>query len=495
MTATNTDIERLFSESDGPDVQPIELLHRKHDGEVHFARKVGDDWQPQFNLPANQLPELFHFVVKRCAMDGYFSIHGMLASRRGRSKVEPDLPAPVRSGAMLRWLTAAFVDIDIYNLQGDWTVGKAVGKVIELQDAGLLPPASMIVRSGRGIWLLWILHDEIKTTKPVRAWPEKVEAWQRVQRELARLLANNLLPPDANARDVARVMRVPGSINGKVGLPVTYWVQHDASGEPFSYTLDGLATMLGVKPSRKMRAANTRVVDPVRSEAGRKGKRTLAAKRLRMIEDLATLRGGFQQGHRHHAAWLYATFLQQSCDTVNGVLVDDAGAIVDVRDRVEAFIRDRCDRGTDKVNANDVICTATDKHRKWSDEAIIERLQITDDEAKRIGFPTLTEARDKREAADKRTTRTDRAVHRQELVCWFILNFAKLHHGELPTLRDIEGWLSSEREVSVKPSTVMRDWDALAKAGRVPPRPRRWRKNRPAPIAPIETPSLPGILK
>ena len=39
------------------------------------------------------------------------------------------------------------------------STGKAIGAVIDAQDQGLIPPASVITRSGRGIWLLWLLQD------------------------------------------------------------------------------------------------------------------------------------------------------------------------------------------------------------------------------------------------------------------------------------------------------------------------------------------------
>ncbi len=472
-------LEQLFAEPESVDVGPIDMIHRGHDGAVCFARKINDKFESLWALPAKGLTGIFGSVVSQIERDGYFSINGFMPTT-AKSKADPSLAMALRKGSLVRYLTAAFVDIDTYNFEG-MTVGKAVGRIIELQDANAFPPATMIVRSGQGIWLLWLLCEEGNRRKPVRARTEKIEAWSRIQSELYRRIARSFLPPDANARDVSRIMRVPGSINSKVGARVQFWPQLDANGEPFTYGLDELAALVDVRPSRQKRKPTDKPVDPARREKGLKGRRALASKRLRLIERLAALRGKFSEGTRHHAALLFAKFLQESCIDDRGTLIDENGTTVSIRRQVEAFIRDRCASGTHSVAVKDVL--AGDRYAKirWSDVRMIELLQITDDEAKAIGCPTLVESRNRQEHRDKDANREERGQQRRELIAHFVGSYFKHHHGELPTLEEVKAFLSGERELTASKPTIMRDWDQLTLAGRLPPR--RLKKSKPVDAA------------
>ena len=91
-------------------------------------------------------------------------------------------------------------------------VGTAIGAVIAAQDEGTIPPASLITRSGRGVWLFWFLkHDSGEGL--VRAGREKVELWCAIQGAIGQQFA--AVGSDADARDVARITRVAGSVNTK----------------------------------------------------------------------------------------------------------------------------------------------------------------------------------------------------------------------------------------------------------------------------------------
>lgn len=470
MIERAANLEQLFAEPESVDVGPIDMIHRGHDGAVCFARKINGKFENLWALPAKGITGgIFDSLVGQIERDGYFSINGFMLSKTAKSKADPSLAMALRNGSLVRYLTAAFVDIDTYKFE-DMTVGKAVGRIIELQDANAFPPATMIVRSGRGIWLLWLLCEEGNRRKPVRAWDDKTEAWTRIQGELHRRIARSFLPPDANARDVSRIMRVPGSINSTVGTRVQFWPQLDANGEPFIYGLDELAALVDVRPSKKKRKPTDKPVDPARREKGLKGKRALASKRLRLIERLATLRERFSEGTRHHAALLFAKFLRESCIDDRGTLIDENGTTVSIRRQVEAFIRDRCASGTHKVSADDVLDRDRYAKLRWSDVRMIELLQITDDEAKVIGCPTLAESRGRQEHRDKDANREERGQQRRELIAHFVGSYAKHHHGALPTLEEVKAFLSDERELTACKMTISRDWDQLILSGRLPPR-------------------------
>lgn len=204
----------------------------------------------------------------------------------------------------MRWLTACFTDLDVGRAD-TLTIGQVIGCIIDHQDCGRIPPASMMVRSGRGLWLFWILHDG--GGRAVRAWPESIDAYCRIQRELGERLV--YLEADAAARDVSRITRIPGSVHRGTGQRVAYWFQAGADGRGFSYTLENLCHTLGVH-ARKIHPAVRGACDAALSKRGRKGFAGRLNLALLQFETLRTLRGGFSEGQRGRACLIYASLLQ-----------------------------------------------------------------------------------------------------------------------------------------------------------------------------------------
>lgn len=463
-----TAVDVLFDEDvdTGLDSRPIELIHREHDGGIAFARHKGGEFEHLWSLPATGIAGVFREIVGEVGVDGYFSIHGF-ANLQWRSKANPKYRAAVRSSRYVRWLTAAFVDIDCYNYGKSF--GDVVGKMLDLQDEGVFPPATIVVRSGRGVWFLWLIAPEPGGRKPVRALPDKVQCWNRIQSELLRRTARHLLEADAQAADIARVMRVPGSINSKapLGSRVKFVPLLDENGEPFIYGLDQLAGLLGVKPSKSRTRKPPSEVDPARRERGFAGRRRLAEKRLGWIVRLGKLRGKFRQGTRHNAALMFAKFVLESAHDVSGVLVDAFGERLDVRRSLLNFIDNLCDKGTHPVSLDDVLSCDRFSKLRWTDKKLVERLCITDEEARAIGCPTLDEARDRRERNEKRYNRSERQTARREVLAGLLRRMTA--GGELPTLETLQGMLCEHGIEATKP-TIGRDWDELTDEGRAPQR-------------------------
>ena len=129
---------------------------------------------------------------------------------------------------LLRSLRAVYVDLDGCS---DWP-----GVLESLSDQGLPSPALM-VESGRGLHLYWLLEPT-----PAKALP----VWQAVQDVLVRKL--QAFGSDPSARDCTRVLRIVGSINSKNDVQVTGWVL-----QPCRWTLHELAD--AVIGPRKLRPA------------------------------------------------------------------------------------------------------------------------------------------------------------------------------------------------------------------------------------------------
>jgi hypothetical protein len=77
-------------------------------------------------------------------------------------------------------------DIDFYKL--GLSLGQAVGSILDAQEQGVVPPASLLMSSGRGVWAFWLLVGE--GSEPfLRAWPENVELYRRVQSRITEVFA------------------------------------------------------------------------------------------------------------------------------------------------------------------------------------------------------------------------------------------------------------------------------------------------------------------
>ncbi|MEP0763952.1 MAG: hypothetical protein HRF48_14585 [Chloroflexota bacterium] len=397
-----------FTEPDGPDTAPVHILHRRHDGFIAFC---GRDEKGRFcdyaALPAADLDGAFGRCREHLRVNGFYSVNGFYRAGHGQSRHVPGLPAPLRQGRALRWLTACYADLDGYRL--GYTPGELVGLLVDAQDQGAIPPASMLVRSGRGVWAFWILrnHDPRDPMDgPVRAWPESVTAYRRIQRELHRRLAP--WGADAQARDAARVTRVPGSIHMPSGRRVAYWGQADASGNPFTYTLGELCGWFGV-PAAGPYGLDRPEPDPKRRALGVLGRRALIDRRLRQFEALRAMRGGFQQGCRARACWLLACWLTQAG-------VDQATTAAMVHE-----LAAECRPPLPAQEADAALRSRHDLHR-IRDQTIADYLLITPDESHALdGWPCASMY-----GADEppRLTRRERRQVRHQAIAHLVGNAA-----------------------------------------------------------------------
>ena len=299
-----------------PDCALLDILHRRHDGFITFHRKVDDQFEDLCSIPANALPGMFDQLVPLAVEDSYFSVNGMHRTKYGGNRYglvddagEP-LKLPQRSRDSARWLTCAYADLDCHTLGID--IGTAVGSIINAQDAGLIPPASVLTRSGRGVWAFWLVdgrdYRDYKVAKEhAAAYGNCIDKWAAIQGALNYRLAK--LAADPAAVDVARVCRIPGSINTKAKMRVGYWVQFDDEGHIPTYSLAELAELLSIeRPRQRSREVGQAVSAlTIRASKGQAG-RWLKAKR--QFDRLVSLRHTFKEGTRNNAALVYAIILR-----------------------------------------------------------------------------------------------------------------------------------------------------------------------------------------
>lgn len=451
----------VFTMPERPDPAPILSMHRGNDGFVAFLRKdASGRIQRVMSVRASELPSVFpEFIAPHVDEESYFSVNSMFLSKSRqafRSSVDPSFPNAQWGGDMLRWLTASYIDLDCYSM--GLSIGQCVGMVIDAQDRGAIPPASIITRSGRGVWLFWLLRDD-EGNGPVRAWPEAVSTYRRIERQLHRMFFK--LGGDAQALDPTRITRVPGSMHRAAQVRVDYWLQLDQNRQAITYRLDELAARVGARPT-KYSTGLAKAVDPRRSEAARKGYNALQRSRLEKFLLVLGERGKIEKGCRARAALLFLSFMRAA------KLADD-----EIRAEITKFGRGQCSPPLNDREIQDVLSSLdTSGWIKYENYTIGDWLKITPGESERVGWPAAgTRPAD---ADTKLRTKADNTITRREMVRAFITKLG----GEVPALHVLMALI--ERQMGSKPSsrTMQRDLVAL---GIVNPRAWKGRKDQTDP--------------
>jgi hypothetical protein len=338
-------------------LDPILKVHRATDSYVTF-HKIRDgvmvnDCSLKVEALANYFPE-FRDELDR---DGYYSLNAFYKPGSGTGMA--GLPRAFRRASAARYLNCNFVDIDCHD--GPFRFWDVVGRA-SLAFGDEIPSPSIFVNSGRGVWLLWLLIDEPGSNLPPSAHVPRQLLWGAIQQELGRRLAH--IGADPGARDVARISRVPGSLNSHVEQRVKYLFSASVDGRGLSYTMETLAERLKIDLPR-MRACNTRPSLP--SPWAISGYRALAQHRFDAFRQLRDLRGGFRKGVRNQAAFIFANILRAS-------QIEPS--------TIEKEVRKLAAECRPPLSSEEVAAILKQKRVwKWRDHTIAERLKVTEEEA------------------------------------------------------------------------------------------------------------------
>ena len=183
--------------------------------------------------------------------DTYISINQSRRVQRGgtlRSGKRIASGKPRHRTNTMRYLCAAYADLDFYNIGiGDQDV---ISRLDLLQGEGIVPPVSLLVHSGRGIWALWLLRHASAENEAVLVTQDgnELEAHSRVQQALYKRLAH--LGADSNAVSPVRYLRRPGSFNSKSETFVRWEFQFDEYGRVKRYRLQTAPRLRSVRCTR-----------------------------------------------------------------------------------------------------------------------------------------------------------------------------------------------------------------------------------------------------
>lgn len=170
--------------------------HSGADGYITMAKKVNGKFIQRHYRPEQLAEHLTEFMGE----DIYFS--------------QNTFYKPSRRIENIRQLRNLYIDIDcyVYNHTPEWVIGKLELEYFRKN----IPEPNMVIFSGRGLVLIWLIEPV-----PYKALP----LWSAVQKYLLDQLKD--LGGDSKAIDAARVFRMAGTENSKNGSKVHVEYRHD----------------------------------------------------------------------------------------------------------------------------------------------------------------------------------------------------------------------------------------------------------------------------
>lgn len=304
--------------------QPIDLdsliyIHRWNDGFIGFCRKTQNGFSNIGSFPVKEIRNYFPQFRIYLFVDSYFTINSLYRSAPYTVK-GTGFPGVWRKEQHLKYLNAVYCDLDVGRFNSKDKIKKknwryAVYKASELMDAGIIPQASIVVKSGRGAYLIWLLHQNNNETQPERAFLNKIQLYKQVNKELTKRLKH--IAADRRAVDASRVLRVPGSYHGGTSEQVKYIIQLDEFGQGFTYSLDELAERFGIKTNghelpkdwRSLPEFGRKTIKKGSCPNRSRGLKILNQKRIEDILAIEQYRNGFDHGFRNTILTLYCEFL------------------------------------------------------------------------------------------------------------------------------------------------------------------------------------------
>ena len=268
-----------------------------------------------------------------------------------------------RNVAMVRELNAVFVDVDL----GRRATKKDIRQAAELLQTEKLPFPSMVVETGRGIHLYWLIE---------RAKKDRLALWQTVENKLVATLKP--MGADPAAKDAARMLRLVGTVNSKTGQFVTGNLYDNKR-----WKLEELAfAVLGDQAAAKTAKRRERRV--ISLEARRKGRANGKLYRWSLVmADLIRIgehHGKIPEGNRNNWLFLVSVALAwfASPDTIEDQVRDLAARYTtldqsDVKRACQSAVQRAKDNLEGKVSVfRGVEC---DIRYRFTNEALFERME------------------------------------------------------------------------------------------------------------------------
>ena len=461
------------------DIDSLLTLHRDPKGYIGFVRKPQHPqldkygkpkiWENLFSIRAEDLKTMLPAFAEWLSQDSYFTV---CSYYRPAPYTNPKtgLPDVWRKEKYLSKLTACYTDIDSGRPESEdpgaalnWREAQYEAGV--LADKGVIPQPSVMARSGRGVYLFWLLKDEKDPTKPPHAWPEKLQLYKLCNRALNSRIRTHGLPADKAAIDAARVLRMPGSIHRKTGRRVEYIVQLDETGRGFIYTLPELARILELPaPTGELPAATRslaarlpqyrRVKKPGSAPLRSHGQQKLQALRAQDLLTIETWRGGFKKRGqkyndgstspgRRYILTLYAGFLRGAKESPETT----TAALRAMAKNMRPPYPSDCPSEDPPIESI-VQAEYSSKTRRWGNKKLCALLGITADVARELELQTIRPPDVAREIDQARPLRADLINERREFARQYLEKYRRVTARALANAYHHAGFIGANRQTA-----------------------------------------------
>lgn len=311
-----------------------------------------------------------------------------------------------RNSSSIRQFRSLYVDLDVEK-KTNYDVMEAFYELFELVNMEKLPQPTMVVHSGRGLHVYWLIEDAPK---------QAVYLWQELEDLFCYKLES--LGADHAVRDSPRILRLPGSINGRNGKECKIIYVNEAN----RYSLYELRDRY--LPQKKK---ISREVKPKKTKTQKADVRqfpfssySLHYSRLQDIQKICAIRAWDIEGYRNTLVMLYAYWTgiyNRDLETLEGMVLkfNSKFKVPLPEPQVKSILRS-VQQAVDKFVAYEQAVKeglrprATkgmkDKAGYWfSNETLIERLDITPEEQRRLKTIISKEEANRREKEKKKAAR------------------------------------------------------------------------------------------
>lgn len=333
---------------------------------------------------------------------------------------QAEFTRPNRRVVNLARIGLCFVDVDFYGVDvlRYLTPDQVAGQILNFSNDNGIPIPSVIISSGRGLYLKWFLSSTI----PRQALPR----WNAIQGNLVSLFDS--FGADVKAKDASRVLRLESTLNTKTGNTVqVIWGQET----PTLYDFEELSRELlpldrhELRVEKKGREARKTLLTLLNGESKARGHKGLNPLRLNWdrledIRKLAIMRGGVQPGARDIFLFLGICFA--SWVIAPGQLYFEAEALA--REFAPGLSRNQI-HGYTSTAINRAHAAAKGEKQEWngqlkdpryrySNARLVEALRITPDEERHLKtIISQGEAKERDRLRDEKRRRATGARTRQ----------------------------------------------------------------------------------
>jgi len=423
---------------------------------VTITRKIAADWENVGAVSPARLSRELQRIMPFLLADCYFTLNSMFMA--GRSIVPATgLPYGLQHKRALKFLNAAYCDLDYYKFDPPLDWPQAVALAMRLQDEGVIPPFTIYARSGRGMYMLWLLSG--KHGGRQTAFPHERVLYEQIERALWGRINDRApeLVPDKNALDATRLLRLDGSMNTAAGCSVEYYVRGTEHGAPL-YTLDALASFLELRPALPRQTGWARPTHrigacPLRA----RGKQATAMHRLEDVRAIEQDVGGFVKGDPSRARLLWYTgWFCKGAGMTYGQAVSECEQLAARCRPAYPSPGEANDLPVSRI-LRDIWQPEQPTHRIFRSATLAADFGVTVPQAERLGLASIVPDELRRRRALAPAPRERARTERRELIRTIM---AARPSAGIPSTRRMHRLLA-DRGVDVPLRTVQRDMAAL----------------------------------